>query len=199
MTELFFLEGPSDKLVFLQVLQSFNSTPAPPVHRTKIVPLRGDGTLKSKNRIHIIRLLIDSIATEAKLPLLFMLDSNVWTASEQREPINLCVKSGTAKAYFLQKPELESYLLEPAAISHVITNLVAQTDQRREVTVESVQSCIQSNNAVDGADLLSECFRKWNCEYDKNRDAIHPANRCIDLRSALIEELALELSATIFC
>jgi AAA domain, putative AbiEii toxin, Type IV TA system len=190
---ILFVEGPSDCDVFQKVLAHFH--PNRQLDRMKIVPLGGDGLLKSKTRRQVVKILVRSNATETHVPLILIFDSNDWNASEQQDLRQVCKQSQTAGVHFLALPELENYLLEPTAIAHVINEKLGSDAGVERPTPQQVAVAIPTDVVVkNGSDVMESCFRKWACAYDKNPDSARIAEQILIHQPGFLRPLADELS-----
>ena len=186
-----FVEGPSDVSVLSAVFQFFDRKGV--FDRNKIVELFGNGTLRSpKMALNLVRLIMNAATSQVRVPVGFFLDSNDWAEEDRRElekALNAPQKSAVG---FLQKPELEDYLVHQDAIVRVLASDASVLGLSSTGLKEQVATALQaSRNMKKGSERLADCFAKSipGHQFAKRRDCIRIADAILNLEPEFLRPL----------
>lgn len=167
-SRVIFVEGASDEKV-LRAIADLVLEPRSE-HRLKIQPLGGDGILKSRSRAEFISLLHKANASEIHVPLRFVLDSNDWSKDERQRLQALSDPDNKPVVHFLDRPELENYLLQPQAVLNCINQRLQARSLTTKAALPEVENTIKANSTLKGSGVLAKIFESYDCDYSKNKD-----------------------------
>jgi hypothetical protein len=156
--KVLFVEGESDRQVLQLLFETHDQRGLQ--DRVKIVCLFGDGNFKKKkSALKQLKLLVDASTTEVKVPLGFLFDSNDWEEPQMKELQRVLNRPGSSSLGFLQKPELEDYLLHPGAIVHfLLKEAVACEISLDELSVNTMVLKIIESGSLKGSVTLQTCL-----------------------------------------
>ncbi|MBZ5663839.1 MAG: AAA family ATPase [Acidobacteriia bacterium] len=189
-----FVEGPSDVAVLQQIFQLFDTTGI--YDRTKIVEIFGDGKLKKpKMALGLIRLIVNASTSQIRVPVGLLLDSSDWDEEERQELKKILNVEGRSSVAFLEKPELEDYLIHKAAIAHILGRDAAALQQESQPTPDEVAKVLAESVSIKkGSDRLKDCFAKLivGREFSKRHDCPRLAGAILTLGPDHLRPLYLE-------
>jgi hypothetical protein len=189
--KILFVEGPSDVAVLRRIFEFFDREGF--YDRTKMVELSGDGKLrKSRKALDLIKLIVSASTSKVEVPVGLLLDSNDWSTDERKgleKALNVRARSSVG---FLEKPELEDYLLDADAIARVLA--ADSATFRLELNVDAAQvkaQLVESKSMRKGSARLSCIFSGLieGHEFSKNRDCARIAEVILALNPDFLRPL----------
>lgn len=191
--QVLFVEGPSDKAVMLALLSYYDRNHEWP--RVKIEELDGDGEFRTRRREKLLQLLFAANTSEARVPIRFLFDSHGWT-DQQRSDIRKMAESHRSTVSFLEKAELENYLLDPGAISAVL-NSELKLSSGRAAAVDELKSLLVCRDDEKGSDVLARVFKAYDVHFQKNVHAPIIAAGILKKNADVLKPLYDELVAVL--
>jgi hypothetical protein len=195
--KVLFVEGESDVSVFGLVIDAFDNSHLS--ERIKLVGLDGDGHLKSKGAPFFKRLLTDSFAAKARVPVGFLIDSGARSEQEKQDLQKVLHTPPRSVLRLLKQNELEDYLLDPKSITAMLARELKLTGAREAPDLLAEITKIVAEAKEKGSKVLQQCFTNAipGRPYSKKKDSPALAAEILASNRSFLRPLYDEIQLTI--